>query len=130
MPGLQAIDTAGLQETVRFAVGLDKGHLTFLTRFGVTVLHAEDAFITLCVYMFENILVVHFSGGGFFSTGIVTYLQVTDLIPRLIEVIDNIAFVPLHMVHVEQELATGAANRLADHIGLVGMTEEEIGVVA
>src|ERR1700722_12660513 len=119
-----------LKEIICFTVGFYQGFFTIGAGTGHAVFHAEDAFVTLLIDMFENVMVIHFTGAGFFAAGVVADLQIGDMVPGAIQVGDEVAFVALHMVHVEEILTGGAIDGLADHIRLIGMAEKELGGIA
>jgi len=74
----------------------------------------------------ENIFVIHFTGARFFSSGVVTDLEIGNMIPRSINVIDDVSFIALHVIHVEQNFARRTVHCLADHKRLIGMTKKQI----
>ena len=78
-----------------------------------------NAFVAFIIKMFEDILIIHFTSSRFIPARVVTNLEIGNLVPALINIADNIPFIALHVIHIEEDLAGGAANRLADHIGLV-----------
>ena len=121
-------------EAVHFPVSRNEGLFSFLAGLGVAVLHAPNKFFVcgfcLLVHVFEYFFVVDLSGGGFLSAGVVTNLEVSNFIPAPVDVRDDVPFVFLHMVDVEQDFAGGTINRLADHIRLVRVAKKQVRRVA
>jgi hypothetical protein len=114
---------------IDLAVGLDQAQLTCLAGLADAVLHAEDAVKALGVDVLENIQIVDLPGGGFPATRVVADLKVGDLVPGPINIGDEIAFGNLLVIKVVQDFARGAADRLAERIGLGDVLQEAPGVV-
>src|SRR5690606_23201102 len=93
---------------------------------GVAVFHAHDTTVPFVVDVLEDILIVDLARSRFFSSGVVPYLKVGDLIPAKIDVGNEVTFVALHMVDVVENFAGRRIDRLAYHITLVRMAKEEI----
>ncbi len=53
----------------------------------------------------ENVQIIDLPCGRFFSPGIITDLEISDLTPRLVNIGDEISFGDLLMVDIEQNLA-------------------------
>src|SRR5687768_14120944 len=103
---------------IRCDVGVDDGALALFAGLRVTVLHADDAGEAFRVEVAEYIPVVDLARRGLASAGIVTDLDVGDLVPGGVDVRDQVAFRDLLMVRVEQDLARWAADGFADHVRL------------
>ena len=93
------------------------------------MLHAEDAGVTLAVDVAEDVPVVQLAGGGLLAARVVALLEVADLVPRAVDVGDDVPLRDLLVVHVEEDLAGGAPDRAADLEGLGDLREEKAGVV-
>src|SRR5678816_164819 len=91
-------------EIVRCSVGVNYCLLTLFSGPGISVLHPNNARIPLRVNVFEDVLVVHFTGCRLLATRIIPNLEVSDLSPRTFDVGDNITFRDLLVVHVKEYL--------------------------
>lgn len=80
--------------------------------------------------MFEDVLVIHFSGEWFLATGVIALLEVCDLRPGGVDIGDDVAFGDLLVIHIEENFASGGVNGSADLEGLGDFGEEHPGVVA
>ena len=94
------------------------------------MLHADDAGEALVVDVAEDVLVVDLAGGGLVAAGVVASLEVSDLVPGTVDVGDEVALGDLLVVEVVEDLARGAADSAADHVGLGDLGKEELRVVA
>src|SRR6186713_669909 len=92
--------------------------------------HTHDTTVALVVDVFEDVFVIHFSGGRLFSTWIVSNLEVSNFIPAFFNVWNNVSLVSLHVVHVEQNFARRAVYRPAYSIGLVRASQEKLWRIA
>ena len=118
------------KKIIGFAVGFYQAQLSILPRLGCAVFHAQHAFVTFVVNVLKDIPVVHLAGARLVTTWIIPDLEIGDLAIAKIHVMDQVAFVPLDMVHVEEDLAGWTVHRSADGEGLVRMAEEQIRRVA
>ena len=110
---------AALRKRIAFPVCFDQGYFTFFARFEVAMFHTHDTTVAFVVNVFEDVFVIHFAGGRLFSAGIVSNLEVNNLIPAFFNVWNNVSLVSLHVVHVEQNFARRTVYRPADSIGLI-----------
>ena len=55
------------------------------------MLHSHDAVIPGFVNVLKHLGVIDFPGSGFFPTGIVSHLEVSDLIPTQVEQRDQVS---------------------------------------
>ncbi len=108
-----------LRKRIAFPICFDQGNLTFFARFGVAMFHTHDTTEALVVDVFEDVFVIHFSGGRLFSARIVSNLEISNLTPAFFNVWNNVSFVSLHVVHVEENFARRTIYRPADFIGLI-----------
>src|SRR4030095_11927144 len=81
----------------------------FRSRPEVAVLHPQHERLALggglLVDVLEDALVVHLAGTRFLAPRHVADLEIPDLVPRPVHVLDDAAFVALGVVHVVQDLA-------------------------
>src|SRR6185437_12856770 len=119
-----------LYKIIGLAVSFYQCFFSFGAGAGHAMLHAEDAFVSLVIDMAEDIVIVHLARTRLFAAGVVADLQIGDVFPGPVEIGDQIAFVAMHVVHVEEILARRAIDGFTDHKGLVGVPEEEIGCIA
>ncbi len=91
--------------------------------------HAHDHVFGLAGDVFEDVLVVHFSGEGFLAAGVVALLEVGDLRPSGVDIGDDIAFGDLLVIHIEEDFAGGRIDGLTDLKRLGDFGEEHPGVV-
>src|SRR5258707_12930289 len=87
-------------EFVAVPVSLYPRHFSFLARMGGPVFHAQHSPVALLVNVFENIPVIHFPGGRFITSGVITDLKIADLAVGMVDVAYKVALVALYMVHV------------------------------
>src|SRR5690606_31831321 len=94
-------DSSSLLEIVGFAISFHQSYFTFFSFSGDSVLHTHNALKSFLMDMPENIPVVHFTRGGLVAARIIPNLEIGDLVPAAVDVVDDITFVALHMVHIE-----------------------------
>lgn len=111
-------------ESVDFLVRVDQGALAFFSGLGVAMLHAHHALVAFAVDVLEHVEVIDLAGGWFASTGVVADLEIGDLAPSAVDVRDDVAFVNLLMIDIEQDLARGAIHGSADLVTLGDFVEE------
>src|SRR5690242_18738153 len=117
-------------ELIGIPVGLYQRHLTFLTRMGITVLHAQHTLVAFRMDVGKDGTIVHFPRAGFITAGVIPYLEVADLAVGMVDQADDIPLVALYMIHIEQDLTRGTVDGPADGIALIGVPEEEVRGVA
>ena len=59
---------------------------------------------------------------------VIANLEITDLVPCSIYVINDIAFVALHVIHVEKKFARWTIDRFAYHESLIAVAKKQVGV--
>src|SRR5215213_5621534 len=110
-------------KAVRAHVGLDHLALALGAFGGVPVFHPEHEVAAGLLHpgmnVLEDILVVRLTGAGLFAAGHVPDLEVRDLVPRGVDVRDEMSLVPLHVVDVVEDLARGAVDGAADRVRLI-----------
>src|SRR5574343_515909 len=94
------------------------------------MLHTQHAAIAFFMDVFEHITIIDLTGGGFISSRIVTDLKITDLLPALIDIINDISFITLHMVDIIKYFHGSTSYSLTDYIVLMRTTQEKIRIVA
>src|SRR5690606_5749555 len=119
-----------ISKPITLSIGPDHGLFTFPAGAGISVFHAHDAGIPFLVDVPKDVLIIDLSGGGFLSARVVPYLEIGDLLPRGIDIGNQVAFLDLLVVNVEKDLAGRTVHGLADLEGLGALGEEESGMVA
>ena len=93
------------------------------------MLHADDSLEAFAGDMTEDIPIVDFTGPRFFAAGVIPRLKVTDLVPAMVDIGNQVSFRDLLMIDVKQNLARRPVHRAADQVGLWRFMQEETGVV-
>src|SRR5690606_30214028 len=122
------IDVPGLK-SVDLAVGGNQCRFTLLAIDGLAVLHPNDPLKALAVNVLEHAPVVDLTGRRLVPSRNVANLEIGDLVPRGIDVRNDVALRDLLVIDVEQDLARGAADRFADHVGLRNLGKEHAGMI-
>src|SRR4249919_2619455 len=80
-----------------------QSHFAFFSFARHTMLHTKNAFIILAMYMFKDVVIIHLTGVRLVATGVISYLQITDLIPCSVDIVDNVTLIALHVIHIKKE---------------------------
>ena len=73
-------------------IGVDDSTLARLAGLRVAVLHADDTSIALGFQVPENVRIVDLSRGRFVAARIIAHLDIGDLVPRFVDIRNEIAF--------------------------------------
>src|SRR5690606_4340233 len=116
-------------ESVDLAVRGDQCRFTLCTINRLAVFHPDNAGKSFPVNVLEHAPVVDLAGSRFVPSRHVAYLEICNLVPGSVDVRDDIALGDLLVIHVEQDLAGGAVDRFADHVGLWYFGEKHAGMI-
>ena len=87
------------------------------------MLHTDHKVTPSCLassmYVPKNVAIVDFTSSRFLTTWIVTCLEVSDFIPTLIDIVDEVALGDLLMVNIEKDFAGRTVDCTAYEIGLI-----------
>jgi len=90
---------------IHCSIGFDQGDLAILAARALAVLHADDAVIASLMHVLEDVGVVDLAGSWLASTGVVANLEVWDVFPGVVHVIDQIALARLLVVEILENAA-------------------------
>ena len=65
--------------------------------------HPQDAVVTFSVNVLEDVPIVDFSGRRLFAAGIVTHLEIANLLPGHIHVGNEVTLLDLLMVNIHKD---------------------------
>ena len=80
------------------------------------MLHPQESSVAFVVDRLEDIAVIDLAGKGIFTTRNITDLEVSNFVPVLADVVDQVAFTDLLVIDIEQDLHVFAPNRLHDFV--------------
>ena len=90
------------------------------------MLHADDQiaafFLSTFGDSFEDVGVIDLASAGFFASGIVARLKVTNFVPSAVDVWDQVSFADLLVVNVKQYLTTWRIDSSANRVRLIGIS--------
>ena len=107
---------------------MDEFNLTLFAFGRKTVLHTDHK-VTLCclassMYVPKDIAIVDFASSRLLTTWIVTCLEVSDFIPALVYVVNEVTLSYLLMVNIEKDFAGRTIDCTAYEIGLIGSLQK------
>ena len=95
------------QKVIQRYVSIDNGLLSCLARFRIAVLHVEYAGVTLGLDVPQEVREVDLTGARLQTPWIVGEVEVGNLIPAAVDVLNQVAILDLHMVDVKNEFDGG-----------------------
>ncbi len=77
----------------------------------------------------DDIGVVDLTAGGLFTAGRIAHLDIGNLVPGVVQGSQQMAFLYLHVVKIEEYFHAGATHRLGQRVGLRDSMQKHIGVI-
>ena len=118
---------------ISISIGLDEFNLTLFAFGRKTVLHTDDEVTLRCLassmYVPKNVAIVDFTSSRFLTTWIVTCLEVSDFIPALVDVVDEVALSDLLMINIKKDLAGRTIDCTTYEVGLIGSLQKSTTMV-
>jgi hypothetical protein len=75
-----------LLKAIHFFISIDDRHFTLFTGLGIPVFHTQDTVKSFFVYILEKVFIIDLSCGWLIPAGIISYLEVSNLLPGLLDV--------------------------------------------
>lgn len=94
-----------MSECIDRLISLYNSYLSFDALLRITVFHAQDAIESTLVDVAKDISVIDLPGRWLVPARIISDLKIGDLIPATFDVGDQISFLYLLVVDIEQDLA-------------------------
>ena len=102
---------------------------TLFPRVQISMFHAHDSPVTFIEDMFEQVLVVDLTGGRFLTTGYITNLKISDVVPAPVNIFYKSTLISLHVIDIIKYFTGWTIYCSADHIGLMGGSKKKIRVI-
>ena len=81
--------------------------------------HTHYAFVALLMNEFKNVFIIHLTRARLFAARVIAYLDISYFILCSFQVADDVAFIALHVVHIEEKLTGRTVQRFAYGIRLI-----------